>query len=135
MTGWAALDRFLRTDPADVGCEQALAVLHVYVELVLDNDVGEGARRYPGVAAHLLACGPCQEDFEGVLAAGGDVMGDYPQMIVPVNHIEPVPAGSTFAPTTTRSPKPGRSSSPRPAHALTPPTTHTPTTHIRKAHR
>jgi hypothetical protein len=23
----------------------------------------------PGVAAHLLACGPCAEDYEGLLAA------------------------------------------------------------------
>ena len=37
MTGWAALERFLPTDPRDVGCEQAMHVLHVYVELILDN--------------------------------------------------------------------------------------------------
>jgi hypothetical protein len=71
MTGWAELDRFLRTDPADVGCEQALAVLHLYVELVLDGNVGDAGRRYPGVAAHLLACGPCEEDFDGLLVAVG----------------------------------------------------------------
>ena len=34
MSSWAALERFLRTDPADVGCEQAMAILHVYVDLV-----------------------------------------------------------------------------------------------------
>jgi hypothetical protein len=27
------------------------------------------AQRYPGIAAHLRACGPCGEDFEGLLAA------------------------------------------------------------------
>jgi hypothetical protein len=32
MTDWPALDRFLATDPRDVGCEQALEVLHVYVD-------------------------------------------------------------------------------------------------------
>ena len=71
MTGWAELERFLQTDPRDVGCEQALHVLHVYVELVLDDAPGsaEAARRYPGVAAHLLACGPCAEDYRGLLAA------------------------------------------------------------------
>lgn len=78
MTGWAALERFLQTDPRDVGCEQAMRMLHVYVELILDNAngsdatdarVSEAARRYPGVAAHLLACGPCAEDYEGLLAA------------------------------------------------------------------
>ena len=34
MTGWDELDRFLRTDPRDVGCAQALDMLHVYVDLV-----------------------------------------------------------------------------------------------------
>jgi hypothetical protein len=29
MTGWDGLDRFLRTDPRDVGCDQALRILHV----------------------------------------------------------------------------------------------------------
>ena len=34
MNGWAALDRFLRTDPRDVGCDQAIQMLHVYAELL-----------------------------------------------------------------------------------------------------
>jgi hypothetical protein len=61
------LERFLRTDPRDVGCEEATAVLHVYVDLVSAG--GDAAERYPGVAAHLLACGPCAEDFAGLLLA------------------------------------------------------------------
>jgi len=70
MTGWDELDRFLRTDPRDVGCEEALRLLHVYVEVILDDESGaEAARRYPGVAVHLLACGPCAEDCQGVLLA------------------------------------------------------------------
>jgi hypothetical protein len=68
MTGSDALDRFLETNPADVGCERALAILHVYVELVLD-DPEVAAERYPGIVAHLRACGPCEDDFEGLLAA------------------------------------------------------------------
>lgn len=67
MTDPAALHRFLQTDPRDVGCDEALRILHVYVELV-----AEGSRaheRYPGVAAHLRACGPCGADFDGLLAA------------------------------------------------------------------
>ena len=61
------LGRVLATDPADVGCDEALAMLHVYVDLVAaDRDA---ASRYPGVAAHLAACGPCGEDFKGLLAA------------------------------------------------------------------
>jgi hypothetical protein len=71
MTGWADLDRFLQTDPRDVGCEQAMAVLHVYVELVLGDGSAAAAGRYPGVAAHLLACGPCAEDYDGLVAAVG----------------------------------------------------------------
>jgi len=67
MTSWPKLESFLQTDPRDVGCEQALAVLHIYVELVLAGEDPE--LRLPGVTAHLSACGPCNEDFEGLLAA------------------------------------------------------------------
>jgi hypothetical protein len=70
MRGWAELERFLQTDPRDVGCEQALHVMHVYVELLLDDATGaEAIRRFPGVAAHLAACDPCAEDFEGLRLA------------------------------------------------------------------
>jgi hypothetical protein len=79
MNGWDELDRFLLTDPQDVGCEQALLLLHIYVELVLDDSTGaEAARRYPGVAAHLLACGPCADDFEGLLLAAHGAGTDSP---------------------------------------------------------
>lgn len=65
MTDWTRLHRFLATDPRDVGCDEAMAVLHVYVELLAD----ERALQYPGVVAHLLACGPCADDFDGLVAA------------------------------------------------------------------
>ena len=61
------LERFLRTDPRDVGCGEAVAVLHVYVDLIAVGQ--DAADRYPGVAAHLAACGPCGDDFAGLLAA------------------------------------------------------------------
>jgi len=67
MGEWSALDRFLHTDPRDVGCEQAMAILHVYVELIAHGH--DAADRYEGVATHLAACGPCSEDFHGLLAA------------------------------------------------------------------
>jgi hypothetical protein len=67
MSEWTALDRFLQTDPRDVGCEQAMEILHVYVEMVAAG--GDAEARFPGVAAHLAACGPCNEDFRGLLAA------------------------------------------------------------------
>jgi hypothetical protein len=61
------LERFVRTDPRDVGCDEAITVLHVYVDLVAAGQAA--ADRYPGVAAHLAACGPCGDDFAGLLAA------------------------------------------------------------------
>jgi hypothetical protein len=67
MSELERLERFLRTDPRDVGCDEAMAVLHVYVDLVGAGE--DAAGRYPGVAAHLLACGPCGEDFNGLLLA------------------------------------------------------------------
>jgi hypothetical protein len=42
-------------------------LLHVYAELVAAG--AAAAERYPGIAAHLRACGPCGEDFDGLLAA------------------------------------------------------------------
>jgi hypothetical protein len=70
MNGWSELDRFLRTDPRDVGCAKAMEMLHVYVDLVAVD--GDPEERYPGIAAHLRACGPCGEDFEALLAAVRD---------------------------------------------------------------
>jgi hypothetical protein len=67
MNGWSALDGFLRTDPRDVGCAEAMEMLHIYAELAAAGAAVK--ERYPGVAAHLRACGPCGEDFEGLLAA------------------------------------------------------------------
>jgi hypothetical protein len=67
MSNLERLERFLRTDPCDVGCDEATAVLHIYVDLAAAGD--DAAGRYPGVAAHLMACGPCGEDFAGLLLA------------------------------------------------------------------
>jgi hypothetical protein len=67
MNDLERLDRFLRTDPQDVGCDEATAVLHIYVDLAASGE--DAAGRYPGVAAHLVACGPCGEDFAGLLQA------------------------------------------------------------------
>ena len=67
MNGWPELDRFLRTDPGDVGCAQAMDMLHVYAELAAAGQ--RVHQQYTGIAAHLRACGPCGEDFDGLLAA------------------------------------------------------------------
>lgn len=62
------LERFLHTDPADVGCDEALRLLHVYVDQVrADREAAE--TRFPGIVAHLAECGPCGDDFAGLLAA------------------------------------------------------------------
>jgi hypothetical protein len=66
MNDLSSLDRFLQTDPRDVGCAEALEVLHVYVDLVAAGAPAE--ERYPGIAAHLRSCAPCGDDFEGLLA-------------------------------------------------------------------
>lgn len=60
-----ALDRFLTTDPRDVGCAEAMAMLHVCAELAAGG--ADLATQYPGIAAHLAACGPCDEDFRALL--------------------------------------------------------------------
>ncbi len=70
-SGLDRLDRFLRTDPRDAGCEEAMAVLHIYADLVARGQ--DAAGRYRGIAVHLAACGPCGDDFAGLLAA---VSGD-----------------------------------------------------------
>ena len=67
MNGPLDLDAFLRTDPRDVGCGEAMELLHAYADrYVTDRD--EAVRRYPGIVAHLRGCGPCSTDFEGLLA-------------------------------------------------------------------
>jgi len=67
MDGRPELERFLRTDPRDVGCTEATEMLHIYAELTAAGATAE--QQYPGIAAHLRSCGPCGEDFDGLLAA------------------------------------------------------------------
>jgi hypothetical protein len=67
MTERIDLAAFLTTDPRDVGCDEAMQALHVYVDAVRAGD--DAPARFPGVAVHLAACGPCGADFEGLLAA------------------------------------------------------------------
>jgi hypothetical protein len=62
------LARFLATDPRDVGCDEAIEVLHVFAELHAE-DPESAAEHLPGVAVHLAACGPCRQDLTGLLAA------------------------------------------------------------------
>lgn len=73
MSNWGSLERFLRTDRADAGCAETFELLDRYVERQLAY--GDAAERYPEIAAHLAACNPCVEDFEGLLAAIGGPTG------------------------------------------------------------
>lgn len=61
------LAAFLRTDPRDVGCDEAWAWVHVYAEAMLAGQDPEV--QYPGVASHLAACPPCEHDYQGLLFA------------------------------------------------------------------
>jgi hypothetical protein len=68
VTGWReGLERFLATDPRDVGCDEAMAVLHLYVELLAAGV--DAAEHSPGLASHLAACSACAENADGLLAA------------------------------------------------------------------
>ena len=71
MTGWReGFERFLATDPNDVGCDEAMAALHLYAELLAAGV--DAAEHYPGLAAHLAACEACAEDADGLLTAVRD---------------------------------------------------------------
>jgi len=75
MTGWRErLKRFPATDPRDVGCAEAGAVLHLYAELLAAG--ADAAEHYPGLAAHLATCAACAEDADGLVAA---VLDDDPR--------------------------------------------------------
>ena len=67
MKRWPELEQFLATDPGDVGCDGAMAALHVYADIVAAGEDPEVL--HPGVTAHLRACGPCAEDLHGLLEA------------------------------------------------------------------
>jgi hypothetical protein len=70
---WGRLDAFLQTDPHDAGCDATMEMLDVYAELLAAGSIP--SERFPGVHAHLLACGPCAKDLEGLLAAITDETG------------------------------------------------------------
>jgi len=61
------VERFLAADPRDAGCDEAVAVMHVYADLLAAG--ADPEERYPGVTAHLVACESCAEDVRGLLAA------------------------------------------------------------------
>lgn len=68
MTGWWQwFQQVLDPDQRDLGCDETIAVLHVYVERLEAG--ADAAESYPGVAAHLAACGSCSAITLGLLSA------------------------------------------------------------------
>lgn len=68
MTGWWRwFERFLDTDPRDVGGDEAIAILHIFVELLASGT--DAANRYPEVSVHLAACGSRSDITLGLLSA------------------------------------------------------------------
>ena len=64
---WSWFQRYLETDPRDVGCDEAMSVAHVYAELLA---VGVDApERNPGAASHFAACDACAQSLCGLIMA------------------------------------------------------------------
>lgn len=68
---WKKFETFLETDPRDIGCDEAMEIMHIYVDLITEGV--DAAARYPGMSAHIKACGPCADDLQGLLAAVRDL--------------------------------------------------------------
>ena len=66
MNAWERLQALLATDERDVGCEETFRLIHRYAEILVAG--GDPEAEMPGVAAHLAVCGPCAEDYLGLLA-------------------------------------------------------------------
>jgi hypothetical protein len=67
MKGLSHLEQFLRTDERDAGCAETFELLDRYVERQMSH--GDAAEHFPGIAVHLQTCGPCVQDYQGLLAA------------------------------------------------------------------
>jgi hypothetical protein len=64
-----ALERLLGPAGPELGCDECFAVLDRYVELQLDGSGADAA--IPGMAAHLVGCPACREDYESLRALVG----------------------------------------------------------------
>ena len=67
------MDALLAADSVDAGCAAGFEVLHRYVDEELAG--GQPARTHPGMAAHLVSCPACQQDYLGLLDAA-ETFGD-----------------------------------------------------------
>ncbi len=66
MSTWDALQGLLATDARDVGCADTFALIHAYAEVAVRGEDPE--QEMPGITAHLASCGPCADDYLGLLA-------------------------------------------------------------------
>src|SRR2546422_441437 len=114
MNGWTSLDRFLRTDPRDVGCAEAIARLHVYVDLVAAG--APPPERPPGVgtvprdwdalrACRRSACAstwwprePAEQRYSGIAPARAARAKDFEGLLAVVRGEEDRPARTTGGP-------------------------------------
>lgn len=60
-------ERLLTLRPDDVGCAETFDLIDRFVDLLVAG--GDPSTQFAGVAAHLAGCGPCAQDFDGLLAA------------------------------------------------------------------
>lgn len=67
MSAWESLRSMLATDDRDAGCAETFELIHAYAQIVVDGGDPEAA--LPGITLHLETCGPCAEDYLGLLAA------------------------------------------------------------------
>ena len=74
MNGWSALDASCGPIPAMWDASRPLRCSLSTSSWWPSTPRAE--QRYPGIAAHFRSCGPCGEDFEGLLAASRDARTD-----------------------------------------------------------
>ena len=60
-------ERLLMLQPNDVGCDESFELIDRFVDLLVAG--GDPSTEFAGIAVHLAGCGPCAQDFEGLLAA------------------------------------------------------------------
>jgi hypothetical protein len=68
-----ALERLLGPAGPELGCDECFAELDRYVELELDGGGADAA--IPGMAAHLVGCSACREDYQSLRALVGGEQG------------------------------------------------------------
>lgn len=61
-----ALIRLLGSGRPEIGCDECFAEIDRYVELELAGADAEAA--VPGLAAHLVGCPACREEYESLRA-------------------------------------------------------------------